>query len=133
MIELDVVVAVVLGLAVVAVRRPLAGLFSTDEAVVSATAFILVWVAVSQPVNGYVFALDGILIGAGDLTYLGRTMMAAALVFVAGAFVLIEVEAGLGALWAWLSVFMALRAVALWWRWRSDRWVVLGSDATAVG
>ncbi len=133
MVELDVAVAVALGLAVVAVRRPLAGLFSTDEAVVSATAFVLVWVAISQPVNGYVFALDGILIGAGDLTYLGRTMAVAAAVFAAGALVLIEVDAGLGPLWAWLTAFMGLRALALWWRWRSDRWVVLGGDATAVG
>ncbi|MEM9561981.1 MAG: MATE family efflux transporter [Actinomycetota bacterium] len=133
MVELDVVVAIALGLAVVAVRRPLAGLFSTDEAVVSATAFILVWVAISQPVNGYVFALDGILIGAGDLTYLGRTMAVAAVVFTVGALVLIEIGSGLGALWAWLTAFMGLRAVARWWRWRSDRWVVLGSDATAVG
>ena len=133
MIELDVAVAVALGLVVVAVRQPLAGLFSTDEAVVSATAFLLVWVAISQPVNGYVFALDGILIGAGDLSYLGRTMAAAAVVFAAGAVMLIRTNAGLGALWAWLTVFMAMRAVALWWRWRSDRWIVLGSDATAVG
>lgn len=126
MIELDIGVAVVLGLAVILLRAPLAGLFSTDDAVVSATAFVLVWVAVSQPLNGYVFALDGILIGAGDLSYLGRTMMAAAVVFAAGALVLIRVDAGLGALWAWLTAFMGLRAIGLWWRWRSDHWVVLG-------
>ena len=127
MIELDIAVAVALGVAVIALRWPLARLFSTDEAVVSATAFILVWVAISQPLNGYVFALDGILIGAGDLSYLGRTMAAAALVFAAGAVVLIRTGAGLGALWFWLTAFMGLRALALWWRWRSDRWVVLGA------
>lgn len=127
MIELDIAVAVVLGLLVVAARHPLAGLFSTDEAVVSGTAFVLVWVAASQPLNGYVFALDGILIGAGDLSYLGRTMAAAALVFAAGAVVLIRIEAGLGTLWAWLTCFMAMRALGLWWRWRGERWVVLGT------
>ena len=127
MIQLDVGVGVVAGLAVVAARGPLAGLFSTDDAVVSATAFVLVWVAVSQPLNGYVFALDGILIGAGDLTYLGRTMAATALIFAALGLALIRTGAGLGWLWSLLVLLMVMRALTLWWRWRSGRWVVLGT------
>jgi Na+-driven multidrug efflux pump len=127
MIELDVGVGLVAGLAVFALREPLAGLFSGDQAVVSATAFVLLWVAISQPLNGYVFALDGILIGAGDLTYLGRTMAVTAVVFVAMALTVIWTGAGLGWLWAALTVFMVLRAVTLWHRFGSDRWIVLGT------
>jgi putative MATE family efflux protein len=126
MIELDVAVGVVLGLALFLTRQPLASLFSADERVVAATAYVLIWVAVAEPLNGYVFALDGILIGAGDLAYLGRTMAAAAVVFAAGALWLIRIEAGLGPLWAWLTTFMVLRALGLWWRWRGDRWMVVG-------
>jgi putative MATE family efflux protein len=131
MIELDVGLGVVAALALVVVREPLAGLFSTDPAVVSATAFVLVLVAAMQPLNGYVFALDGILIGAGDLQYLGRTMAAAAAVFGVLAVVLLNVGGGLGWLWALITFFMALRAFGLWWRWRTDRWVVLGAEAPA--
>ncbi len=127
MIELDVGVGVVAAVAVFAFRHPLAGLFSTDGVVVSATAFLLIWVAVSQPLNGYVFALDGILIGAGDLAYLGRTMAVTAVAFVAMGLTLIATGAGMGWLWFALTFFMFLRAVALWYRFRSDGWIVLGA------
>lgn len=127
MIELDVGIAVLAGVVIFAIREPLSGLFSTDPAVISATSFVLLWVTISQPLNGYVFALDGILIGAGDITYLGRTMAASAVLFAGLAFWVIRAEAGLGWLWASITLFMALRALTLWWRWRSDRWVILGT------
>ena len=127
MIEVDVGVGVVAGLGILAIRQPLAEIFSTDAAVITATASVLVWVAISQPLSGFVFALDGILIGAGDLTYLGRSMAATAAVFTAVALLLIQAGSGLGWLWAALVGFIGLRAVAVWWRWRSDRWLVLGA------
>ena len=127
MIELDIGVGAVAALAVLAAREPLAQIFSTDPAVIAATSAVLIWVAISQPLSGYVFALDGILIGAGDLGYLGRSMAAAAAVFVVLAGWMLQVGTTLGWLWAALILFMVLRAVAVWWRWRSDRWVVLGA------
>ncbi|MEM7322192.1 MAG: MATE family efflux transporter [Actinomycetota bacterium] len=127
MIELDVGIAALVGIVVFVVREPLAGLFSTDPAVVSATSFVLVWVAVSQPLNGYVFALDGILIGAGDLTYLGRAVALGAVIFAGMAVWIVRAEAGLGWLWAAITVLMAIRGITLWWRWRSGRWVILGT------
>ncbi|MGH1494038.1 MAG: MATE family efflux transporter [Acidimicrobiales bacterium] len=128
MIELDVWVGVVAAIGLFVAREPLAALFSNDPAVVSATAFVLIWAAVSQPLNGYVFALDGILIGAGDLNYLGKTMAASAVVFAGLGVVLMRSGGGLGWLWALITLLMLMRAVALWVRWRSDRWVVLGAD-----
>lgn len=127
MIEIDVAVGVIGGLAVIAFRQPLASLFSTDPEVVAVLASVLIWVAVTEPLNGFVFALDGILIGAGDMTYLGRTMAGASLIFAGLAVLLIRFEGGLGWLWALIALFMVLRAGPLWWRWRSDRWVVLGT------
>ncbi len=127
MIEIDVAVGAVCGVAVIAFRHPLASLFSTDSEVVAVLASVLIWVAVTEPLNGYVFALDGILIGAGDMTYLGRTMAVAALIFAVLAVLLLWFEGGLGWLWALIALFMVLRAVPLWWRWRSDRWIILGS------
>ncbi len=127
MIELDVAVGVVSGLVLFAVREPLAAVFSNDQAVITATASALILVAVSQPLSGYVFALDGILIGAGDLAYLGWSMTVTAVGFAALAIVVLLVGGGLGWLWTAIVVFIGLRAVAVWWRWRSDRWVVLGA------
>jgi putative MATE family efflux protein len=127
MIEIDIAVGAVAGLAVLLFRDELARAFSPDPAVIAATAAVLIWVAVTQPLNGYVFALDGILIGAGDLRYLGRTMAVTAVVFTLLALVLMWTGQGLNRLWAALVVFMMLRAVALWARWRTDRWIVLGA------
>ena len=48
--------------------RPLIAILrgiTPDEAVQTVTAFLLLHLAFSQPINGVVFALDGILIGAG--------------------------------------------------------------------
>ncbi|MEM9037835.1 MAG: MATE family efflux transporter [Actinomycetota bacterium] len=126
MIELDIAVGAVAALVILAVREPVAGIFSNDAAVVAAAAHALVWVALTQPLSGYVFALDGVLIGAGDLRYLARSMLAAAVVFAGLAAVVLAAEASLGWLWSALVAFMVLRAVALWWRWRGDRWVVTG-------
>lgn len=127
MIELDVVFGVVAAVAIVAARDPISRLFSTDDAVVSASAFILLFVAAQQPINGLVFALDGILIGAGDLAYLARTMVMATIVFAALAITVLLFDAGLGWLWAALGVFMLLRARFLWIRWRNDDWLVTGA------
>ncbi len=126
MIQLDIAVGTVMALGVMVARDPLARIFSTDPEVVAATIAVMVWVAVTQPLNGYVFALDGILIGAGDMAYLGRTMMVSAAVFALEAWWLLESGRGLNWLWAAITVFMATRAFFLWWRWRSDRWLVLG-------
>lgn len=126
MIELDVVFGVVAGLGIVAARQPIASLFSTDPEVVSVTAFILLFVAVQQPVNSVVFALDGILIGAGDLNYLAQTMVISTVLFAGLATAVVVTGVGLGWLWAALGVFMLLRAGFMWRRWRDDVWLVTG-------
>ncbi len=126
MIEVDVVFAVVTGLVVLAFRGPVAAIFSTDPGVVTSTGIIIVWIVLMSPVSGYVFALDGILIGAGDLAYLGKTMALAAVAFALMAATVLNLGASLSWLWAALSVFMVLRAFFLRRRFRSDRWVVLG-------
>ena len=130
MIQLDVAVGVVAAVVILAARRPIAEVFSDDPAVVSATMFVLVWVALVQPVNGYAFAVDGILIGAGDFRYLGRSMALVSLVFGVMGLAVARSEAGLGWLWTALTAYMVLRGLAVWWRWRSDRWLVVGSGVS---
>ncbi len=128
MIQLDVALGAAAGLAVLALRHPIAGIFSQDPELAATTAYLLVWVAVAEPINGYVFALDGVLIGAGDLAYLGRSMVVVSAVFVGLAATVMGTGAGLGWLWTALTAFMGLRAAAVWWRWRSGRWIVTGAN-----
>ena len=132
MIEIDVAVGVVAAVLILALRGPIARVFSEDPAVIAATTGVLVWVAVFEPVNGYVFALDGILIGAADLRYLGRAMVVAALTFAAMAAAVLTWAATLTWLWLALGAFMVLRAVAVWWRFRSGAWVVTGRVGAAT-
>lgn len=116
------------GLVVLAVRAPLAGLFTDDPAVEAVAADLLVWVALLQPVAGLAFALDGILIGAGDLRYLARAMVAVAVGFVALAVAVLALEGSVAWLWAAIGVLMAARAVPLLVRFHRGRWAVPGAD-----
>lgn len=128
MIEIDVVVGVMATIVLILGRGPIASIFTSDQAVVDVTAFILLFVALQQPLNGVVFALDGILIGAGDLAYLARSMVIATAAFAAVAVVLLMTSPGIGWLWAGLTGFMFLRAWLLVARWRDDAWLVTGAD-----
>ncbi|GAA3402596.1 MULTISPECIES: MATE family efflux transporter [Pseudarthrobacter] len=116
-----------------AVAAPWAGaLFTSDPEVRSALALALWVLAVGQPLAGYVFVLDGVLIGAGDARYLALAgvMNLAAYVPMLVAVALLGASGGAGLAWLWAAFalgYMAARAVTLGLRARSDRWMVLGS------
>ena len=113
-----------------AVRAPVASVFTTDADVVELTSFVLLLVGAMQLVNGVVFVLDGVLIGAGDLAYLGRAMAFSTAVFAPLAVAVALLDAGIGWLWAALTVFLAVRAATLVLRWLGDAWSVPGAPAT---
>lgn len=114
---------------IVGLLSPVLGhLFTTDAAVVSLTAFLLIHVAVQQPVAGVVFALDGILIGAGNLRFLAVTMWIAAVVLVGGALIVLATGAGIGWLWFCLAAWLTSRAVMLLARFHTPEWQVTGAD-----
>lgn len=127
MIEWGVMSGVVLGAAVVLLRPVLPHVFSDDPAVTALAAFLLWWVAVMQPVNGVVFVLDGILIGAGDLRFLAGAMVAAAVAFVPAAVAVAALDLGIGWLWAALGVLMLARLAALLARFATPAWAVPGA------
>ena len=127
MIEWGVALGATAAGAVLALRTVLPHLFSGDAAVVSLAAFLLVWVAVLQPVNAVAFVLDGILIGAGDMRFLAWAMAGAAAVFVPAAVTVAALGAGIGWLWAAIALLMAVRAGTLLARFAGDRWIVLGA------
>ena len=127
MIEVGIGFGLVAGAALFALHSVLPHLFTDDPAVASLAAFVLVWVAALQPVNAVAFVLDGILIGAGDMRFLAWAMAGAAAVFVPPAVAVAALDAGIGWLWACLGLLMVTRAVSLWVRFASDRWVVLGA------
>ena len=128
MIEWAVVAGVGAG-AVLAVLSPVLGeVFTDDPAVLALTGTLILYVAVLQPLNGYVFALDGILIGAGDLAFLARAMLLAFLVFAPAAVAVLVFDLGIDWLWAALALLFLSRAVVLGRRFHGDDWVRLGAD-----
>jgi putative MATE family efflux protein len=106
----------------------LPGLFSPDPQVHAQAMLAWPWFVGMLPAAGVVFALDGVLIGAGDLRYLRNLTLVATLggflPAIATAFVL---RLGLGGIWAGLTLFVLVRLVAQLGRMRSGGWVVLGA------
>jgi Na+-driven multidrug efflux pump len=101
--------------------------FTSDPAVIERTKQIWVLFALMQPANGAVFALDGILIGAGDTRFLMWGMLVAAVgVFVPIALASLWLDLGIVGVWVGLLALIAVRLVLCGWRFRSRRWAVIG-------
>jgi len=128
MIEWGVGAGVTLGVITLALHLVLPHIFSSDAAVVEVAGFLLIFVGVTQPLNGVVFVLDGLLIGAGDLRYLAGAMVVSFLAFLPCALAVWWFGLGIGWLWAALVVFMAARAVTLGRRWTDGAWAVTGAE-----
>ncbi|HET6755616.1 MAG TPA: MATE family efflux transporter [Jiangellaceae bacterium] len=121
------------GLAVlVAAAAPLyARVFTTDPEVRRLLIAALLVVALMQPVAGWVFVLDGVLIGAGDGRYLALASVISVAIFLPTAYAVTVVDlselAGQLALWASIGVWMLARLATLAVRVRSRAWLVTGA------
>jgi putative MATE family efflux protein len=102
--------------------------FTGDPAVVERAREIWLLFALMQPANGAVFALDGILIGAGDTRFLMWAMLAASLlVFVPIALLSLALDWGLVGVWLGLVALIATRLGTCSWRFAGRRWAVTGA------
>jgi Na+-driven multidrug efflux pump len=82
-----------------------------------------------MPANGAVFALDGILIGAGDTRFLMWAMLAAAAVYVPAALLALHEGWGITGVWAGLAALIAVRLVTAGGRFAGGRWALTGAPA----
>ncbi|MBD0673395.1 MATE family efflux transporter [Streptomyces sp. CBMA156] len=127
MVEWGIVSGLVLGLLVVLARPLYIPLFTPDPAVRAQLGTALLLLALTQPVAGLVFVLDGVLMGAGDGPYLAWAGLATLVVFVPVALAVPATGAGLAGLWWAMNLFMLLRAGFLAWRARGGKWLVTGA------
>lgn len=127
MVTWGVVTGTAAAVLMLATRPWLPNVFTNDAEVLALTSFLLLHLALMQPINGVVFALDGILIGAGDLTFLAWAMIGAAALFVPTALAVPALDAGIGWLWGAIWLLMITRAITLLVRFRSDAWLIPGS------
>ncbi|MEV6698500.1 MATE family efflux transporter [Streptomyces sp. NPDC051453] len=127
MVQWGIAAGVVLGLLVIVSQPLFIPLFTNDQAVQSVALPALLMVALSQPICGIVFVLDGVLMGAGDGPYLAWAMLATLAVFTPVALLVPVFGGGLTALWGAMTLMMTVRMLTLWLRSRSGRWIVTGA------
>ncbi|MFE2631961.1 MATE family efflux transporter [Streptomyces sp. NPDC059374] len=127
MVEWGIASGIGLGLLVVAARPLFLPLFTSDGAVQDTALPALLMVALSQPICGVVFVLDGVLMGAGDGPYLAWAMVATLAVFAPVALLIPVIGGGLTGIWAAMTLMMTVRLLTLWLRARSGRWIVTGA------
>ncbi len=127
MVEWGIGSGIVLGVLIVLARPLFIPLFTSDPSVKDTLLPALLVVAVSQPIAGVVFVLDGVLMGAGDGRYLAWAMLVTLAVFAPVALLVPSLGGGLTALWWAMTLMMAVRLITLWLRTRSGRWIVTGA------
>ncbi len=128
MIELSIAAGAVFAVVMLALTEVLPRAFTSDADVIDELHKIWPLFALMQPANGAVFALDGILIGAGDTRFLMWGMLASSLlVFVPVALASLALDFGIVGVWCGLLGLIAARLVTCGWRFRGRRWAIVGA------
>lgn len=103
-------------------------IFTTDRSVLDAIGVPWWFLVGILPVAGIVFALDGVLLGAGDATFMrNATLASAVLGFLPLIWLSLANGWGLLGIWAGLATFMVLRLMFVGWRALSGRWLIPGT------
>lgn len=119
-----------LGALLAAGTAALPRLFTSDAEVLRQAMIAWPWFVGMMPLGGVVFALDGVLIGAGDVGFLRNLMLVATFgVFLPAIWLVYGLNLGLGGIWAGLTLFIVVRLIAMVARAGSGRWAVPGSPA----
>ncbi|MDX6526018.1 MAG: hypothetical protein QOI43_1529 [Gaiellales bacterium] len=103
-------------------------LFTNDHRVHQQASVLWPWLVAMMPFAGVLFALDGVLLGAGDLAFMRNVTALAAF----GGFLPLVLATsvwglGLGGIWAALSLFIGIRLLAGVLHWRGRAWLVPGT------
>lgn len=126
----SVLVGLVMAGGLLALEDLLPRAFTSDPAVLERAHELWPLFALMLPIGALVFALDGILLGAGDTRYLARAMAFSSLVvFVPIALAALHFGWGVTGVWWGLVALMAARLATLAPRFAGRRWAVVGAPA----
>ena len=127
LVQLGIGSGVILGLLVAALSPVMGVLFTSDAEIRRALVGVALVMAIGVPIAGFVFVLDGVLIGAGDAKYLALTGVVNVAVYVPLLVIVTVTDAGANWLWAAFGIgYIGARAVTLGLRSRSDAWMLTG-------
>ena len=127
MIELSVAGGIGLGVGLLALRGVIPRVFTSDPRVIDRAEALWPLLALMQPFGAAAFALDGILLGAGETTFLAWSMLDSGAVYVAVALLAFALHWGVVGVWAGFVVLMIVRLVICGARFAGERWLVLGA------
>jgi putative MATE family efflux protein len=114
----------VIGGLLLALRDVLLPLFTDDPTVVAQAEVVWWFLAGLQPLAGILFALDGVLMGAGDVGYLRTVTIGSALLgFLPLSLLALPLSWGLAGVWAGLTLFILLRLGGVLARVAGNRWL----------
>ena len=122
----SVVLGAAFGVVLLALGDAVPRLFTPDDAVVARAHEIWWLFAALMPANGAVFALDGILIGAGDTRFLAWGMVAAAAIYIPVALLALHQGWGIFGVWCGLAGLIAMRLATCGGRFLGSRWARVG-------
>ena len=126
----SVVVGTVLGAVMLALIGILPHAFTGDGSVIDRAQAAWPLFALMQPLAAVAFALDGILIGAGDTRFLMWSMLAAAVgVYVPIALAALHFHWGIVGVWCGILALIATRVATTGARFAGRRWAVVGAPA----
>ncbi|MQA24201.1 MAG: MATE family efflux transporter [Micromonosporaceae bacterium] len=126
--RIGAVCGLALAAAIGAAYAVLPRIFTDDPEVLKQAAIAWPWFVGMLPFAGVVFALDGVMIGAGDVRYLRNLMLVSALgVFLPAIWLAYALNLGIGGIWAGLALFVTARLAALAARLAGGRWAVPGA------
>lgn len=130
MLAWSLAIGIVLAVLMVALAGVLPHAFTTDHRVLDRLHAIWPIYALMQPVNAIVFALDGILLGAGDTRFLKWAMAFSALgVFAPIALISLLAHWGIVGVWCGLLGLIVARLLTCGARFAGRRWAVVGVPA----
>jgi len=120
------------GLALAAASPVIGRLFTDDGDVLAILPLAFVVLGLALPLSGYVWVLDGVLMGADDARYLAWTSLTNAAVYLPVLWLVMRVApddaGGIALLTAtYMVIFAGARATTLGLRARGDRWMRLGN------
>ena len=123
LVRFGVLAGLLIGVLVAAVSPVLGKVFTSDEAVLRSLWPVLLVMAAGVPLAGFVFVLDGVLIGAGDGRYLALSGILTLSVYLPVLWWSAHLT-GVLALWITFGLgYIGLRALALGLRVRGSRWL----------
>ena len=117
----------VFGLVLFALGDVIPHLFTDDPRVVEQAQEIWPIFCLMMPVNGAVFALDGILIGAGDTRFLAAAMLASSAVAIPLSVFALEAGWGIVGVWGALAALIVMRFATCGARFAGKRWALVGA------